>query len=159
MAFALERFTCAASERIDIIPVDWCADVLVSLCLKPTLKHDLYHVSAGSASSNLFSEIDEAYALASGNPPIASRYEQIGLENLRGLVPLFEAKLGKVNRILILRALVLYGAFAKLNYVFDNQRLLDEGIEASPAFASYMDVCVKSTESQPLLEQMAYDFK
>jgi nucleoside-diphosphate-sugar epimerase len=159
MAFALERFTCAASERIDIIPVDWCANALVSLCFKPRLKYDLYHVSAGSTKSNLFSEIDEAYALASGNPPIAPRYEKVALEDLRSLVPLFEAKLGKVNRILILRALVLYGAFAKLNYVFDNQRLLAEDIDASPAFVSYLEACVMTTESQPLLEQMAYDFK
>jgi nucleoside-diphosphate-sugar epimerase len=159
MAFALERFTCAASECIDVISVDWCAHVLVALALKPLLQHDLYHVSAGTTSANRFSEIDAAYAKASGAEPIASRYEQVAIENLRSLVPLFEAKLGKVNRILILRALTLYGAFAKLNYVFDNQRLLQEGIEASPDFASYIDACVRTSESVPMLEQMAYDFK
>lgn len=159
MAVALERFTCAISERIDIIPVDWCANALATLCLKSDLKHDLYHVSAGETRSNRFSEIDAAYAQASCTEPIASRYEQVALENLRDLVPLFEAKLGKVNRILILRALTLYGAFAKLNYVFDNQRLIDEGVAASPKFASYIDACVRSSEAVPLLEQMAYDFK
>lgn len=159
MAFALERFTCAASEQIDIIPVDWCANALVALCLKLDLKHDLYHVSAGVNASNCFSEIDTAYAKASGTEPIASRYEQVALENLRDLVPLFEAKLGKVNRILILRALTLYGAFAKLNYVFENQRLQGEGIALPPKFASYIEACVRSSESTPMLEQMAYDFK
>lgn len=159
MAFALERFTCAASECIDVIPVDWCASVLAQLCLKHQLKHDLYHVSAGVQSSNRFSQIDSAYAKANGTEPIASRYEQVAVNNLRSLVPLFEAKLGKVNRILILRALTLYGAFAKLNYVFDTQRLLQEGIEASPDFASYIDACVRTSESVPMLEQMAYDFK
>ncbi len=159
MAFALERFTCAASECIDIIPVDWCANVLVHLCLKSELNHDLYHVSAGTKSSNYFSEIDVAYAKASGSEPIANRYEQVAVENLRSLVPLFEAKLGKVNRILILRALTLYGAFAQLNYVFENQRLLDEGVDTSPTFASYIEACVRSSAPVPMLEQMAYDFK
>ena len=159
MAVALERFTCATSERIDIIPVDWCANALVALCVKPELKHDLYHVSAGMSRANRFAEIDAAYAKASGTEPISKRYQQVALEDLRSLVPLFEDKLGKVNRILILRALTLYGAFAKLNYVFDNQRLLDEGIQASPTFASYVDACVRTSESIPMLEQMAYDFK
>lgn len=159
MAFALERFTCAASECIDVIPVDWCAHVLVALTLKPELQHDLYHVSAGITSANRFAEIDTAYAKASELEPIFSRYEQVAIEDLRSLVPLFEAKLGKVNRILILRALTLYGAFAKLNYVFDNQRLLDEDIQASPTFSSYIEACVRTSESVPMLEQMAYDFK
>ncbi|MEY4295568.1 MAG: hypothetical protein RLY82_1256, partial [Pseudomonadota bacterium] len=128
MAFALERFTCAKDERIDIIPVDWCANALTALCLKPSLAHNLYHVSAGVESSDRFLDIDVAYAAAQGTEPISARYEQVEVENLRSLVPLFEAKLGKVNRILILRALTLYGAFAKLNYVFDNARLLQEGI-------------------------------
>lgn len=159
MAFALERFTCAASEQIDIISVDWCANALVSLCLKPQLKHDLYHVSAGSERANRFVEIDTAYAKASAANAISTRYKQIALEDLRSIVPLFESKLGKVNRILILRALTLYGAFAKLNYVFDNHRLLDEGIEPAPTFTSYLDACVQTSEGVPILDQMAYDFK
>jgi hypothetical protein len=159
MAVALERFTCAISERIDIIPVDWCATALVQLCLKPQLAHDLYHVSSGMASSNDFAQIDNAFAAAQGTVPVAERYQQVALEDLRTLVPLFEARLGKVNRILIVRALSLYGAFAKLNYVFDNQRLLDEGVQPAPSFATYLDACVKTSEHTPLLEQMAHDFK
>ena len=159
MAFALERFTCAPGERIDIIPVDWCARMLVELCLKPALAHDLYHVCAGPLQSNTFSELDRAYALATGQPPIAPRYQQVAVEDLRSLVPLFEQRLGRVNRILILRALTLYGAFAELNYVFDNSRLMAEGLPPPPPLASYMAACVKSSEGIPMTEQMAYDFK
>lgn len=159
MAVALERFTCAISERIDIIPADWCAKALVHLCLKPKLAHDLYHISAGSASSNDFAQIDAAFAAAQGTNPVGERYQQVALEDLRSLVPLFEARLGKVNRILILRALTLYGAFAKLNYVFDNQRLLAEGVQPAPSFSSYVAACVTTSERVPLLEQMAHDFK
>jgi nucleoside-diphosphate-sugar epimerase len=159
MAVALERFTCAISERIDIIPVDWCAKALVHLCLKPKLAHDLYHVSAGNESSNDFSQIDATFAAAQGTEPVGERYQQVALEDLSSLVPLFEARLGKVNRILILRALTLYGAFAKLNYVFDNQRLLAEGVQAAPSFTSYLAACVITSQHSPLLEQMAHDFK
>jgi hypothetical protein len=83
----------------------------------------------------------------------------VALEDLKSLVPLFESKLGKVNRILILRALMLYGAFAKLNYVFDNQRLLREGIAPSTKFASYVGICVQTSEATPISVQMAHDFK
>ncbi len=158
MAFALERFTCAADERIDIIPVDWCAQSLVALCLKDALAHDLYHVCAGP-QSNRFDELDVAYAKASGQAPIETRYQQVAVKDLRALVPLFQERLGKVNKLLILRALTLYGAFARLNYVFDNTRALAEGLPPAPALASYMEVCVKSSEGVPITEQMAYDFK
>jgi nucleoside-diphosphate-sugar epimerase len=159
MAVALERFTCAIDERIDIIPADWCAAALVHLCLKPQLAHDLYHVSAGQSSSNDFAQIDAAFALAQGTAPVGKRYEQVALEDLRTLVPLFQERLGKVNRILILRALTLYGAFAKLNYVFENQRLLDEGVPVAPSFTSYVDKCVQTSTQMAMLDQMAYDFK
>lgn len=159
MAFALERFTCAPDERIDIIPADWCAQAMVALALKPTLAHDLYHVSAGMASSRTFLQIDSAYAAARGEPPIAPRYQRVPVDRLRDLVPLFEQRLGRVNRLLILRALMLYGAFAELNYVFDNHRLLAEGIPAAPPFTDYLPQCVSTSEAIPMTEQMAHDFK
>lgn len=159
MAFALERFTCAPDDCIDIIPADWCGHALVSLALKPTLAHDLYHVSAGVRSSNRFADIDIAYARASGTEPVAPRYQQVAVDDLRSLVPLFQERLGKVNRLLILRALMLYGAFAELNYVFDNDRLLAEGIPPSPPLADYLAECVRTSEGIPMTEQMAHDFK
>ena len=158
MAFALERFTCAPDERVDIIPVDWCADVLVALLLARGLRHDLYHVAAGAQSSR-FDEIDAAYAAANGTAPILPRYEQVAVDRLRELVPLFEQRLGRVNRLLILRALTLYGAFAELNYVFDSSRLVAEGIAPAPRFVDYIGVCVSSSTSVPITEQMAADFK
>ena len=159
MAFALERFTCAPDDQIDVIPVDWCARALVSLALKDSLAHDLYHVSAGSSASTRFTDIDQAYARACGSAPIAARYQRVGLADLRSLVPLIEQKLGRVNRLLILRALALYGGFAGLSYVFDNRRLLGEGIDPSPAFVDYISACVKSSQDIPIADQMAIDFK
>lgn len=159
MAFALERFTCAPEDCIDVIPADWCGAALVHLALKPQLAHDLYHVSAGGISARRFVEIDTAYAAANGTPPVAPRYACVAVDDLRSLVPLFEERLGRVNRLLILRALTLYGAFARLNYVFDNQRLLAEGMAPAPAFTDYLPECVRTSAGIPMTEQMAYDFK
>jgi nucleoside-diphosphate-sugar epimerase len=159
MAFALERFTCAPDDCIDIIPADWCGEALVSLLLKPSLAHNLYHVSAGVPSSSRFVDLDNAYAKASNRAPVAPRYQQVALEDLRSLVPLFEERLGRVNRLLILRALTLYGAFAELNYVFDNQRLLAEGVAPSPPLTDYIAECVRTSEAIPMTEQMKHDFK
>lgn len=158
MAFALERFTCDPRERIDIIPADWCAQALVSLALAPQPRHDLYHVSAG-ALANRFDEIDLAYAKANGTQPIIDRYRKVEVDELRTLVPLFEQRLGRVNRLLILRALTLYGAFAGLDYTFDNARLLAEGIAPPPRFADYLAACVRTSAGVPMAEQMAADFK
>ena len=159
IAHALERFTFEPHERIDVIPADWCAQALCELALKPQLAHDLYHVSAGDASCNRFIDIDTAFAAAHGTPPVAPRYQRVAVDDLRSLVPLFEQKLGRVNRLLILRALTLYGAFAELNYVFDNQRLLAEGVPPAPQIVDYVGECVRTSEGVPLVEQMAYDFK
>lgn len=158
MAFALERFTCSPQEHIDLIPADWCAEALVHLALAPTLRHDLYHVSAGARSSR-FDEIDIAYAAATGRTPVLPRYQQVQVDDLRGLVPLFEERLGRVNRLLILRALTLYGAFAQLDYVFDNGRLAAEGVPPPPLFTDYLATCVRTSEGVPMTEQMAADFK
>lgn len=159
IAHALERFTFEPHERIDVIPADWCAHAICELALKAQLAHDLYHVSAGDASCNRFIDIDTAFAAAHGSPPVAPRYQRVAVEDLRSLVPLFEQRLGRVNRLLILRALTLYGAFAELNYVFDNHRLLAEGITAAPQIVDYIGECVRTSEGVPLVEQMAYDFK
>lgn len=42
--------------RVDVVPVDFVADAIVALALKPTLSHRLYHVSAGRHSHS-FQEI------------------------------------------------------------------------------------------------------
>ncbi|WP_204272643.1 SDR family oxidoreductase, partial [Enterobacter hormaechei] len=43
MVALLETFSCRLGDRIDILPVDDCAEAIVRLALKPMLAHDLYH--------------------------------------------------------------------------------------------------------------------
>ncbi|MDF3936285.1 cationic peptide resistance protein CprA [Pseudomonas citronellolis] len=159
MGFALESFTCALDERIDVIPADYCAEALVALALKPRLEHSLYHVSAGHGAACTFGEIDRAYAEARGEEPVGERYRKVSPDDLRELAGSFESRIGKANPRLVLRALRLYSGFADLNYLFDNQRLLDEGIAAPPRFTEYLDVCVQSSRDISIPTQMQWDFK
>lgn len=159
MGFALESFTCGLDEQIDVIPVDYCAEALIGLTLKPALGHDLYHISAGHGSACTFAEIDEAFALANGAQPVGERYRKVDPDDLKSLASSFETRIGPANPRLVLRALRLYSGFADLNYLFDNSRLLDEGIAVPPRFTDYLDVCVKSSSGVSIATQMQADFK
>lgn len=159
MGFALESFTCGLDEQIDVIPVDYCAEALIGLTLKPRLGHDLYHISAGHHSACTFAEIDEAFALANGAQPVGERYRKVDVDDLKSLASRFEARIGPANPRLVLRALRLYSGFADLNYLFDNSRLLEEGIAVPPRFTDYLDVCVRSSSGVSIATQMQWDFK
>jgi thioester reductase-like protein len=158
MAQLLGAFTCGLDERIDVIPVDWCAEALVSLALKPTLKYDLYHVSAG-ASSDTFADIDIALAEADHKQPWGARYRKVGREDMRALAEEFASHVPEAHPRLIMRAMRIYGGFAEMNYVFDNQRMLDEGVVAPPRLVSYLGTCLRSVEGRSMLEMMQSDFK
>ncbi|MBI6897368.1 cationic peptide resistance protein CprA [Pseudomonas putida] len=159
MGFALESFTCGLDEQIDVIPVDYCAEALIGLILKPRLGHDLYHISAGHHSACTFAEIDQAFALANGAQPVGERYRKVDVDDLKSLASRFEARIGPANPRLVLRALRLYSGFADLNYLFDNSRLLEEGIAVPPRFTDYLDVCVRSSSGVSIATQMQWDFK
>lgn len=155
----LERFTCALDEKIDVIPVDYCADALIALLLKKELKHDIYHISAGQDASCTFENIEIALADALDQPSIRGNYRQILADDFSELAQEFERRIGPCNRRLLLRALRLYSGFAALNFVFDNSRLCAEGVPAAPPFSSYAGLCAQTTHHLSIEEQMRWDFK
>ncbi|WP_054894659.1 MULTISPECIES: cationic peptide resistance protein CprA [unclassified Pseudomonas] len=159
MGLALESFTCDLEEKIDVIPVDYCADALINLALKRHLRHDLYHISAGRDAACTFSDIDQAFAAACTTQPVGERYQKVGVEDLSALAADFESRIGPGNPRLIMRALRLYSGFANLNYVFDNSRLLDEGITPPPRFTDYLEACVRTSRGVAITQQMQWDFK
>jgi len=159
MGHMLERFTCELDEKIDVIPVDYCAEALVALALKERLAHDLYHVSAGAQASCSFGEIDAAVAQGLGAQPVAGRYRKVTNDGLAQLAEAFQQRIGPCNKRLVLRALRLYAGFAELNYVFDNSRLQAEGIPLPPPFSGYAGLCAQTSKHTPVQEQMHWDFK
>lgn len=158
MVHLLEGFTCDLDQRIDVIPVDYCAEALTKLLLKETLAHDLYHVSAGVDASCTFAEIDVELARGLGGTPLGARFRRVVADDLPQLARDLEERIGACNKRLMLRALRLYGYFAELNYVFDNSRLLAEYI-APPRFSSYIGLCARTSAQIPIQQQMQWDFK
>lgn len=159
VAQMLGAFTIALDDRIDVIPVDWCAHAVVALALKPTLGQRAYHLSAGLASSVSFRDIDMVLAAARGVAPVGAAYRQLGVDALAELMPRMREVIPGCNDRLLLRALKLYGGFARLSYVFRNDNLLAEGVSAAPPLTDYIGRCFDSARTVPVVEQMKWDFK
>jgi nucleoside-diphosphate-sugar epimerase len=159
VAQMLGAFTVDLDAKVDVVPVDWCARAILDLAAKPVLQHKVYHLSADSAASVSFREVDQTLALARGVVPVAPTYRCIGVEELRSLVPLMRKCIPGCNERLLIRALQLYAGFATLNYVFRNEHFLGEGVQSPPRFTDYLARCVASTIDIPIAVQMAWDFK
>ncbi|MFZ4833325.1 SDR family oxidoreductase [Rouxiella sp. Mn2063] len=159
MALKLKKFTCNLDDKIDVIPVDYCAMVLVNLCLSETISHDFYHISSGEDLCTPFHEIDASVAKANNTTAIVGEYQKVSYAEFAGIRKQFKDILGPCNDKIILRAIKLYGGFAELNVKFDNQRLMDMGMPKPAAFKTYIDKCVSSTKGRSIPELMMVDFK
>jgi nucleoside-diphosphate-sugar epimerase len=119
-------------DRIDIVPVDYVADAIVTLHQKARPEHELYHLSSGD-SSETYRRLTDALATARGAMP-----------------PLFWPSLERpfgwaVDRLSRRRDGLGYGAsllkvflpYLVWNTVFDNTRVVGELGRAPAAFSSY----------------------
>ena len=155
----LGQFTCALTDRVDVVPVDWAAQAIVHIALKDRLSHTMYHAAAGPDNASTFAELDIAMAKGRGVPPLGNSYRQATYEVLAAMRGQYQEKLGACNPRIMQRAIKLYGVFAALNITFRNERLLAEGFAPPPPFAAYADVCAATSEGHPISEQMTSDFK
>lgn len=155
----LGKFTCALSDRIDVVPVDWAAQAIVHLSLKDKLAHTFYHASAGPHHASTFAELDEAMARGRGVAPVGAAYRQAAYPELAAMRDQYNELLGPCNPRIMQRAIKLYGVFAALNITFRNERLLAEGMTPPPPFAAYADICAATSEGRPVADEMTSDFK
>lgn len=158
MALALKAFPCALEQRIDVVPVDYCADALYLLLTKPKLKYDSYHISAGEKYSSSFAEIDESIAKATGKAKIEA-YEQKSYEQILQMKDQFKELLGECNRRIVAKAIKTYGNFSTLELAFDNQRLMEEGMSETTPLAKYAGLCELTSKGILISEQMKFDYK
>ena len=158
VAKALGGFLCAHNERIDVVPVDYCAGVLLGLATRPRLAFDRYHVSAGDAASCTFREIDVGLSQGLGVAP-AGDFAPVSFKQIATMHPQFERLFGPCNKFLMLRAIESYGRFAALNILFDNRRLLQEGFPLAPRFTDYIERCARTAQGGLIAEQMRTDLK
>ncbi|MDE2586527.1 MAG: SDR family oxidoreductase, partial [Betaproteobacteria bacterium] len=159
IARALQAFPCQLDQRIDVIPADYCAEALHMLLEKPKLKHSIYHITAGEQSSCSFGEIDKAISVATGQKAMTDTYRSLPVNEIAKMQDRFKDLLGPCNRRIVLRAIRTYGDFASMEMLFDNQRLLSEGMDLPPPLTSYAGLCEQTSAGHLISEQMKFDYK
>ena len=153
----LRRLTCPLESKDDVVPVDWVADALLLLLFKPDLKHRRYHVSAGEASSATWQEIAALFAQCYGERP-ENPYQVVE-------IPTIERERGRLRELLgpgdedhLLAALRIYYRFMEINAeIFDNTRLLEEGMPPAPKLTSYLQRCATQPADRSVYQQMLDD--
>lgn len=159
MALTLGKFTCDLEDRIDVVPVDYCADALALLLDAEDVINEVIHISAGTQSCVTFAEIDKAIAKASGSMELGTDYQKVSYKQLYDSKRTFKDLFGPCNERIMLRAMNLYGHFSNLNVVFDNSKLLQLGMNKPFKFTDYLDRCVLTTRDSTIAELMQVDFK
>ncbi len=131
------------ADQIDIVPVNYVADAIVTLHQKPKPEHDIYHLSSGTGSQT-FRELTDALARARGKRGPA-------------YIPALEKPFGATVEWLSNRGGNLgYGAsllkvfwpYLVWNTVFDNTRVVGELGRKPARFSEYSYPLLKfSTEN------------
>ncbi len=159
MGLMLQKFMCSLDDKIDVIPVDYCANALLMLLESDLKQGEVVHISAGEENSVKFADIDRAMAKALEEQPIAEQYTQVDYEALVKMRHQLNSIFGPCNERLMLRAMRLYGSFAMMNVRFCNDKLLSLGMGKPPRFTDYLSRCVQTTRGLSIPQQMAVDFK
>lgn len=150
---ALKKVAWPIENRIDVVPVDYVARSIVHLLLKPQLLYQQYHISAGEGSSNWL-EIGEEFSRVLGDAPNgpyrAVEFSEITEDFLQECLGLGPTKH-------MLRALKPYYGFGEIDVVFDNSRLLSEGMASPPSFTSYLEPCMQTSVHRSVYHQMRED--
>ncbi len=143
--------------RKDIVPVDYTARALVLLLLKPNLRYRRYHISAGEASGTSWQEMMAAFARCHTEHPQEPLrvvdFATLARERVR-----LRQRLGPGDEERLLGALEVYFRFGRSGVeLFDNRRLLEEGLSVPPGFPSYLPTCVSRPGDRSVYEQMRDD--
>lgn len=159
MGLMLKKFMCSMKDRIDVIPVDYCAEAIIMLLNRDLPNGDVVHISAGEECCVQFMEIDNAIAHAMDRPPLGDKYVKVSYDVLQNMRRDLKRIFGPCNERIMLKAMYLYGHFAELNVRFDNHKLLNLGMPKPPKFTDYIGLCVNSTRHLSIPQQMMVDFK
>jgi nucleoside-diphosphate-sugar epimerase len=162
MVALLEAFSCELHDHIDVLSADDCAEAIVRLALKQELAHDLYHVSAGKTHAEtiatLYPLMKHCQGLAETEAAL-QRYQYLQHIDEKALARNFIRASGEGNLRLVARAIHLYAKFARMSYVFDNTRLVDETGFMPRSMVAYLDRCLETSKRNSILEQMQWDYK
>jgi len=153
----LRRVPVPLQTRKDIVPVDYTAEALALLLLKPALRWRRYHVSAGESACVSWQEMAVEFAHCR-DEPAQEPYRVVDFATLKQDRNRLRQCLGPGDEERLLQALEMYFRFSCCGVeVFDNQRLLDEGMPAPPRFTHYLRVCAALPPGRSVYEQMLDD--
>jgi nucleoside-diphosphate-sugar epimerase len=153
----LRRVPAPLDTRKDIVPVDYVAEALLLLLFKPSLCHRRYHISAGSAASVSWREMgavfDQYHGIRDDNP-----WRLVDVATLKRERVRFRELIGQGDEDWLLGVmeplLALSGSGAQ---IFDNSRLLGEGMSRPPRFTDYLPACINAPSGCSVYEQILSD--
>lgn len=153
----LRRLTCPLESRDDVVPVDWVADALLLLLFKPALRHRRYHLSAGEAASVTWEDIAAVFDRCDpgrGGEP----YRDVDIPDIVRDRDRIVNRLGPDGVDHLLTALPIYYRFMQIGAeIFDNARLLGEGMAPPPKFTDYLPACTANPTGRSVYDQMLDD--
>lgn len=153
----LRRTTFSLDSYDDSVPVDYAAEALLELLFKPRLIYKRYHISAGEASGVSWHEIAAAFAVCHGERP-DDPYRKVDFATIARERGRLRERLGPGDEDHLLMALELYYRFCGTGVeLFDNRRLLEEGLPPPPRLTSYLHRCVALPPGRSVYEQMRDD--
>jgi nucleoside-diphosphate-sugar epimerase len=153
----LRRVPAPLDTRKDIVPVDYVADALIHLLFQPALRERRYHISAGEASAVSWREMAAVLARYHGQRP-ENPYRVVDHRALCRERGRLAQMLGPGDEERLLQALEGFFRFSACGVeIFDNRRLLAEGVPAPPRFTDYLPVCIERPAGRSVYEQMRDD--
>jgi thioester reductase-like protein len=121
-----------ASDKVDVVPVDYVADAISTLHQKEKPLHEIYHLSSGT-DSETFAELTTALAKAQG------KRGPVYMPSLEGpsskMVNALAGRAGKVGGLATLMKVFL--PYLVWNTVFDNRRVVAELGRKPAPFSQY----------------------
>jgi thioester reductase-like protein len=139
-----------ATDKVDIVPVDYVAGAISRLHLKEKPEHEIYHLSSGT-DSETYKELTAALAAAQEKraPTFAPSLEK----STAGMVNFLSRRAGKAGKLATL--LKVFLPYLTWNTVFDNARVVKE-MGAKPApFSKYCFPLLKFSRDN----HFAYPYK
>ncbi|HEY6443504.1 MAG TPA: SDR family oxidoreductase [Candidatus Acidoferrales bacterium] len=121
-----------ATDKVDIVPVDYVAGAISTLHQRDNPMHEIYHLSSGTASET-FQELTDALAKAQGKrgPVYVPSLEKSSTKVVNALA----GRAGKIGGLATLMKVFL--PYLVWNTVFDNRRVAAEMGERPAPFSRY----------------------
>jgi thioester reductase-like protein len=128
----LPALPLCATDRVDIVPVDYVADAIVTLHQKERPAYEIYHLSSGT-DSETFQELTDALSKAQGKrgPVYVPSLEAPSSKMINALA----GRAGKIGGLATL--LKVFLPYLVWNTVFDNTRVAAEMGRRPAPFSQY----------------------